>query len=313
MDLIERYVKAVESYLPVKQPKDIVRELEENLRAQMEDEAERMGRPLTEEEQARILKQTGNPALVAGRYQTSELSVAFGRQLIGPGLFPLYARVLGIVLVVASVARILVGLWLEQPVVDTLLETIATLVWPFAIVTAVFASIQSVLTKNPDLWNVWNPMEPPTRVPDSEWVSRLGSVVEFVVIAGILLWLRSDWVVGMLNQIDQNLGQAWRQAYLLLVLLTATGLVPPLVNLVRPRWEPFQRITRWLVGAVWVVGLVYLIVAGDWGLRPGAPPELGRAAESLGRYVWYGILLTAAGGALALAWDGVVIWRRRRR
>jgi hypothetical protein len=306
-------LKAVESYLPVKQPKDIIRELEENIRAQMDEAAEEKGRPLTEAEQAAILKQVGNPALVAGRYHTSELSVAFGRQLIGPGLFPLYARVLWIALTVAAAARILVGLWLEQPVAETVAQTIGTLIWPFVIITAVFASIQSVLTRNPDLWNAWDPMAPPTRVPDKEWVSRLESVIEFVLIAGILLWLRSDFMLGLLAQIDQNLGPAWRQAYLLLVMVTAAGLVAPLVNLLRPGWTQFRRLAQVIVGGVWVGGLIYLILVGEWGVQAGAPVALAEVARNLGRYIWYGILLAAAGGAVAVAWDVVALWRGRRR
>jgi hypothetical protein len=313
MDLIERYVKAVESYLPVRQPKDIVRELEENLRAQMEDEAERKGRPLTEEEQAAILKQTGNPALVAGRYHTSELSVAFGRQLIGPGLFPLYFRVLLIALTVAAAVRVLVGLWLEQPLADLLPQLFGTLVWPFLIITAVFASMQSVLTKNPDLWNAWNPMEPPTRVPDRELVSRLELLIEFVVLAGILVGLRSNFMLELLAQVHQNLGPAWRQAYLLLVLVTAAGLVPPLVNLVRPRWTQFRRVTQLVMGTVWLLGMLYLLLTGDWSVQAGAPVELEQVAANLGRYAWYGVLASLVVVAATLVWDAAVLWRQRRR
>jgi hypothetical protein len=313
MDLIDRYVKAVESYLPVKQPKDIVRELEENLRAQMDDEAERKGRPLTEEEQAAILKQTGNPALVAGRYHTSELSVAFGRQLIGPGLFPLYARVLWIALIAAAAVRVLVGLWLGQPMADLLPQTIGTLVWPFFVITAVFASIQSVLTKNPDLWNAWNPMAPPTRVPDREWASRLELVIELVVLAGILLGLRSAFMLGLLAQVDQNLGPAWRQAYLLLVAATAAGLVPPMVNLVRPRWTQFRRVSQLVVGSAWLLGMVYLLFTGDWSVQASAPVELEQVAENLGRYAWYGVLASLGVVAATLVWDVVVLWRQRRQ
>ncbi len=61
MDLLARYLQAVKFFLPQRQQDDIVRELSENLLAQFEDQAETLGRPLTEAEQAEILKRTDTP------------------------------------------------------------------------------------------------------------------------------------------------------------------------------------------------------------------------------------------------------------
>lgn len=48
MDLLNRYLQAVKVFLPHRQQDDILRELSENLMAQMEDRAETLGRPLTD-------------------------------------------------------------------------------------------------------------------------------------------------------------------------------------------------------------------------------------------------------------------------
>jgi len=76
MDLLERYLQEVRTYLPKPQQDDILKELGENLRAQMEDKETELGRPLNEEEVAAILKKHGHPMFVAARYRQT-------RQLIG--------------------------------------------------------------------------------------------------------------------------------------------------------------------------------------------------------------------------------------
>ena len=48
MDLLDRYLNAVRSFLPPAQRDDITTELAANLQAQMEDRAAELGRPLSE-------------------------------------------------------------------------------------------------------------------------------------------------------------------------------------------------------------------------------------------------------------------------
>src|SRR5262245_11836285 len=110
MELVDKYVQAVKQYLPEGQQNDIARELAENLRAQMEDREESLGRPLTPDEQEAILKRMGNPAVVAGRYQTNPMRLSFGRELIGPVLFPIYLRVLIIGLVLMLLGQFLANM-----------------------------------------------------------------------------------------------------------------------------------------------------------------------------------------------------------
>jgi tRNA U54 and U55 pseudouridine synthase Pus10 len=80
MELVDRYLKTVGSYLPKEQKEDILRELSENIRSEIEDKEAELGRPLIEVEQEAIVKRQGNPLLVAGRYRQEERSVAFGRE-----------------------------------------------------------------------------------------------------------------------------------------------------------------------------------------------------------------------------------------
>jgi len=110
MDVLEHYVHAVRTFLPRSQQDDIVKELFANIQAQMDDRETELGRPLSEAEQEDLLRQHGHPMIVAGRYQTNQGRLVFGRQLIGPSLFPLYLKVLcftlGISLALSLLVRI---------------------------------------------------------------------------------------------------------------------------------------------------------------------------------------------------------------
>ena len=72
MTLVDRYLGAVKDNLPRAQRDDIIEELEDSLRSRIEDEAAARGRPLTEAEEAAILKGFGNPMAVAARYRGDE-------------------------------------------------------------------------------------------------------------------------------------------------------------------------------------------------------------------------------------------------
>ena len=100
MDLFERYLQAVRSFLPKRLQDDVVRELSEELRSQADEQEAQLGRPLIEPEQEQILKQWGHPLLLASRYQPQ-------RQLVGPALFPIYWLVLRIALGVALLVHVI--------------------------------------------------------------------------------------------------------------------------------------------------------------------------------------------------------------
>ena len=101
MELIDRYLQAVKFWLPKNQKQDIIAELSEDLRSQIEDREAELGRKLNESEVADLLKQRGRPVLVANRFLPQD-------SLIGPVLFPIYLFVLKLVAVFYMVPWILV-------------------------------------------------------------------------------------------------------------------------------------------------------------------------------------------------------------
>jgi hypothetical protein len=80
----------------VAQQDDILRELKENLRAQMEEKESPAGRLLKEDELADILKRHGHPLFVAMRYRQR-------RHLVGSTLFPVYWFVMKIILALVGI------------------------------------------------------------------------------------------------------------------------------------------------------------------------------------------------------------------
>src|ERR1700686_3233741 len=65
MELLDRYLQAVRFWLPRAQQNDIIAELGDDIRSQIEDRESALGRPLNEDEQVALLQQTGHPMRVA--------------------------------------------------------------------------------------------------------------------------------------------------------------------------------------------------------------------------------------------------------
>ena len=114
MQLLDRYLTAVKFWLPKTQRDDIAAELAANLQAEIDDRAAELGRPLTEPETAAILKQHGSPVVVASRYQQENRTVNFGRQFIGPIVFPFYWIAVKVTLVLLLVSSIIPNLPLHH-------------------------------------------------------------------------------------------------------------------------------------------------------------------------------------------------------
>ena len=121
MELLDRYLNAVRFWLPSAQQEDIIAELGEDIRSQMEETEASLGRKLTDDDLAAILKQRGHPMLMAGRYVPQQ-------SLIGPVLYPAYLVVLKIVV-----------LWVLVPV-------FILIVGPVALATGTSPTVASIQT-----------------------------------------------------------------------------------------------------------------------------------------------------------------------
>ncbi|MDP9121232.1 MAG: hypothetical protein M3O15_07670, partial [Acidobacteriota bacterium] len=253
MEPIDRYLKAVKVYLPREQQDDILKELSDNLLSEMEDRQAELGRPLDPAEQEAILERHGNPMLVAGHYQPVQRSVAFGRQLIGPALFPLYLRVLwiNVGITVAVCVAAAVAFAGGQPVSQVGSAVLLHILLQFGIVTVVFTLAESHLARTPaaprrsrrtrNRWNLRSALEGGQRVPRSQSISELIGIT-----IAVLWWLAvPHYLDAMLGAAAVlRLGPGTRMLYLPILLLTLAGGVAPAVNLFRPDWTRFRSAAR---------------------------------------------------------------------
>src|SRR3984893_7086667 len=195
MQLLERYLQAVKFWLPKDQKEDIIAELSEDIRSQIEEKETELGRRLNEVELEAILKQRGRPILVANRYLPQE-------NLIGPVLFPIYRLVLKIVMlcyVVPWTATWMAFLifnsgYAAKFVGHSWFEGFGFLwasLWSTAflaagIVTLIFAILERVQRKTHFL-EEWSPRKlPPVNNPNV--ISRFNSIVELTANLFFCLW-----------------------------------------------------------------------------------------------------------------------------
>lgn len=320
MDLLDRYVHNVRTYLPKSLPEtqrdDIVNELSENIQARMDDREAELGRPLTEDEQEAILHEYGHPMVAAGRYQTNqEARVVFGRQLIGTTLFPIYLRVLWIVMAIslAIYAVVLVALVITGnplSVGDVITTVVMQVAIQFVVITGIFAAADSYLPTME--WSAKDLTMPAPQAPahQEDRVPRMESLGEIIGIAVLVGWFwfafdRPFLLFGPALS-DYQLGLVWQQVAIPMLLVLAVSVAQAVVNLFRPEWVRMKRVERVLTDIA-VLGIVaYLLQAGQWVVAANGSSASANALSSVNEVVHYGLLVTAAGVLIVIGMDA---WR----
>src|SRR6266403_2701693 len=259
MQIVDRYLKSVKTCLPTAQADDIIKELSENIYAQIEDKESELKQSLTEAEVEAILKQHGHPLLVASRYRQEQRSVSFGRQIIGPALFPFYIRVLKFNLGLTSVILIVIFAALfaaGQPIGNFLQVFCYQLLIQFAIVTLIFWLADQHFTKFPDRWDPRKPygLRHPalTAREDGTRIPRLNSASQLIALLIALFWLRmvqhSQFAFFGPAAAFLSLTLNWTQLYLPINGLILLGLIGAGISLVRPAWVRVHWRIRVLIG-----------------------------------------------------------------
>lgn len=307
-DLVARYLQAVGFWLPRASRHDILAEISEDLRSQMEDRAENLGRPLNGSEIAETLKQRGRPVVVASAYLPQ-------RSLIGPVFFPIYWLTLRIALACYLVPWILVaaGLFLFDPKrlgtssPAMLLHSLGSL-WVsalnvFAVVTLIFFALDRIGTHkrfNED----WDPAQLPKLRRQQR--SRTEDIAG--IIFGILALL---WILAVPNFPFLLVGPAasllktapvWRQVYPLILVAAAASILEHVVSLLRtlPAWvRPVMKLA--VTGfSLWIV--IHLLRTRTYLLPLGAQNQQWVAATNLA--VFLGVAVCAVGLVISLVVHG---------
>jgi hypothetical protein len=319
MDLLARYLQAVRFFLPRGNQDDIVRELEEDLRAQMEDREASVGRPLTDDERAGIIQREGHPMLVAGRYRTHQ-------RLIGPAIFPMYVFALkvglGICLLVTSVLAI-VGAVMHGDtlghVVRGLLAYPGRALMVFAWTTLSFAAFDYALTRL-NVSTTWNPKTLPRVQPNGSWTSRFNSLVELVATLVALVWLllipgAPVLVMGPAAFVLQPT-PIWSAVYVPFIAVTCATAAIAFVNFRWPYWTPMRSAARMAIHATSFTLFAVLLHAGQWvTARPivaaHGGPSLDRLVEIANTSCQIGLAIASVIALVEMARE-ILRWRAQR-
>ena len=341
MDLVDSYVNAVAKALPEEQRADIIGELSEDIRSEMEERQKEVGRPLTPDEQEGLLKKRGNPWLLAARFRQDQRSVAFGRQIIGPVLYPFYVKVLsfnlGLTFLIVGAIFFALRLAGQQISVSDMVSTCTLQFFiQFGVVTLIFSLVERHLTKHPDRWhiqgmggkfrldlNIERDIERDIQArmgSHMREVSRFESVSIIVASAVALVWWSSvqshPFLIFGPAAALFNLAPIWHQIYFPIVVLTDLEIVRAIINLVRPDWTQFRAIARIILQAGGLAVMWFAMKAGSWVTiaNPAADGagKFAQVAHIVNQCLLY-VLVSAAifsGAMIIFRITELVRWRR---
>ena len=238
MDLIDRYLIAVRRQLPRDLEADIASELADSLRSEAEEHERTTGRPLTQDEQAALLKKRGHPFIMASRYLPQQ-------QLIGPALFPYYRQALKFVLFWVVVPISLFGgairaIYSNAPA--AIVGHVVGAAWNGAIfavgiVTIVFAVLdhERVRINVLDNWNPAKLPEPKAGRPIPRSESVMGLIVSQVFLAWWTTLVRAPELVFYADaEVRFTAAPIWSQLYFPILVAVAASVGLHLVDMVRP-------------------------------------------------------------------------------
>jgi hypothetical protein len=305
MDLLERYLQAVRTHLPVSQQDDILKELGENLRTQIAEKESELGRGVNEEELAAIITKQGHPLFAAMRYRQK-------RQLIGSTLFPVYWFVMKIILALVVLGYAVSALVLMAQG-KSLLEVIGA-VFSYAgaalptlvVVTIIFAVLDvsnskfRLLERATKEWNEkFNPLRlpalrPVSDSPDAKPIPRVKTAFDlFFNVVFLLWWIRVSPIrnlaliaaLGPLglaaHEIPFQMGPVWNTLHWPVILISLATIVRQILTLMHPERVRLYSVMRVITNGGSAI-LLYLLTRTNelFVLVPGTA-DAAKFSESL--------------------------------
>jgi hypothetical protein len=297
MELLERYLQAVRFFLPRGQQDDISRELAENLRSQMEDREEELGRPLTDDEQADILRRHGHPMIVAGRYRSSQF-------IIGPAFFPIYIFALKVGLaasVLVTVVMAIIGIAIDGNPLTQIGHAIKGLpdraLLVFAWTTLGFVVLDAA-QRRLKLSAKWDPRQlpkvtrPEVQIPRARTLFELLFVAAWVVLLVLLPW---PFLIFAPALAFLTPAPVWQTVYLPVVLLGVAAFALHAVNFARPYRTATRAWARVGLNVASLTVVAALLNASVWVL-PGSDgshqQEIQRLVSAINLSVRIGLIVT---------------------
>jgi len=297
MELLNRYLQAVGFWLPRKQKHDIVGELAEELRCQIEEKECALGQALTEQELVELLKRCGPPMSVAARYLSQSPSMP-------PAMFMIYRFVLKVVVlwvllplfIIISAPPFFAAQNHPLALLSTMLLYAQAAVFAVGMITIIFGLIARYQpTMGRGNWDARK--LPRVRTPrELQHISHFGSAFEVVWNLLFLLW----WVdlfrlpAGYAHQnvaVRVTMLPAWHAFFWPILVLVLASLVLSSVNLVRPWWTRGRVAVRVAIDAA-VLGVVLLLLRMSSYVEASASGVSAAKAAELGQWLNWSLQIT---------------------
>lgn len=310
MDLLNRYLHAVRFWLPKAQQEDIIAELGEDLRSQIDEREAALGHPLDDNGVSAILTQRGHPMLVAAQYLPQH-------SLIGPALFPIYRFILKLVIVwilpavfilVVGPATVLSSRHPTLALIDTAWTLAMAAVFAFGVITLIFATLERYPS---GATFKWDPRRLP-HVPRVAAATAPPAVSPATAFAEVLSGLfASIWWVDLMwlpKSLDVNGVQIaptpiWYSFFWPILLMTLGRAAAGLMAWMRPGWTRLRLSVVLVFDAITLIVIGALINMGPW-VRLDAPDLTAgavanathwvNAGTSIGLYIAFVITLVDA-------------------
>jgi hypothetical protein len=315
MDLIDRYLAAVRRFLPTAGRDDIVNELADDILSQVKDMEAHLGRPMTEDEVATMLKHRGHPFLLAQRFRTKQYL------LIGPALLPFYWQTLKAALALAFLVVVIVTAVLAAdgaPPVELLKHLagfVNVAVYTFGGVTAVYAVLDMAQARL-NLLDGWNPRALPPVRREPEPGPGFESFAELIGSGVFLIWWLAvphyPWVMLGPASALLTFSNAWHALYITTTVPLVVSLLLQVTALVRPQWK-WMRYSRRLITNLLTIGVIMLLLgAGDLVVAVSGAKVEPNFIALLNRGVVLSLSIAAAVMAIQIAVDAFRLLRRSR-
>jgi hypothetical protein len=246
MDILDSYLRVVKRSLPRAQSDDIIKELSDELRSQLEEQQATLGRPLRDEELMAFFKQHGDPMTVGRRYRQDHRSLSLGWELIGPELFPMYLILLSFNLTLTLAAVVVVSLIIHTPItLDAFFVPVSAQI---ICLTVVFTVLNLIRRKFPQPW-YYPPAELAPLLPISRWYSLVGLVMWATVAIWWLAVPHFPHLILGSGAAHLTLAPTWHRFYVPMLLLLLASISQRVLSLFQPTWT-------------WVIPVMRMIING---------------------------------------------------
>src|SRR5580698_6707420 len=244
MDSLESYLRAVKRCLPRAQSDDIIKELSDDLRSQIDEQQAALGRPFDDQEMMAFFKQHGDPMTVARRYRQDHRSLSLGWELIGPELFPTYLMFLGFNLTLTVASVVVVSLLIHVPI--TAQAFVVPVLAQIICLTVVFTILNLIRRKHPQPW-YYPPAELAPMIPISRGYSIVGLIMWATVAAWWLALPHFPKLILGSGAAYLKLASTWHRFYVPMLLLVLASMSQRILSLFRPTWTWVVPVIRTLI------------------------------------------------------------------